>query len=350
MTIVNILIALLVLNIMVVIHEFGHYITGRLLKFTIKEFAVGFGPRLFGWERKGIKYSFRLLPLGGYCAFLGEDDGGASEDPGAMNNRPWYYRLIVLVSGAGFNIVSAILAGVLFFSIVGSPVISLTSVSAGTPAAQAQLQAGDQITGINGRHINQYNELATQLFLAGEGGKITLQVQREGKPVEVATTLAKLTDEKGESYVGLGIKLESKAEKVGFFRAIGMSFQSAGYMAADIVVVLGQLLTGKMGLSSLSGPISTIGVMSDAVGQSASFGFMSLLLTLLNLFILLSMNLAVFNLLPIPALDGARMVFTLIEGIRKKPINRELEAKIHAGGFMVLIGFVIVLEISKLFI
>lgn len=363
MNIIGIVVALLVLNLIVIVHETGHFIIGRLLHFDILEYAIGMGPKLFGWRRKGIDYSIRLFPIGGYCKFAGEDgedntqtksakqenitvvETSMQNRPGVFFNRPWYQRLAVLFAGAGFNLVAALLASVLLCSLVGVQAIYITGVEPAAPAAIRQIQKGDRIIGVNGREVTLFSQVQTARLLSSPGESYTLEMQRGN---ERYTVHGQYMNINGQAMFGIGVDA-SRLDKTGFFTSVKNAVYGTGYLTADIFTVLGRLLTGKMSLSTLMGPVSTVGVMSGAVQEGAAAGAFGLLVTLLSLFSLISINLAVFNLLPIPALDGSRMIFVLLEGIRKKPINRNVEGAIHQIGFMALIALVVILEISHLF-
>ncbi len=422
------LIALLILALLIVVHEFGHYLIGRILGFRVLEFAVGFGPKLIKWERKGIKYSIRAIPLGGFCSFAGEDEDN-KDDPRAMNNMPWYKRLAVLFSGAGFNILFAIIIGFVLFWTSGYSNAVINSVEAGTPIAATQAAAGDMIVAVNGQKVTTSGSLADMLdAAANDNDEVTLTLQRDGKQFDVNTAFYLdyqydsqiqyeiLTDgtvriysigekshfagkdiAKGDVVIaangekidnpnklsnvisktrdgeltltllrnGKEFDVSGKLNKQPFKRVgITLSYQSTAMpageafvtsigegvkMSGDILTFMGDLVTGKADISMVTGPVTTIGTMGSIVSQSAAGGIGALMTMVLNLIWAISLNLAIFNLLPIPALDGARMVFVIIEAIRKKPINRELEAKIHGVGFMVLILLVVVLEFSKIF-
>ena len=328
MSFLYILIAILILGVLIIVHELGHYTVGKLLKFRITEFGIGFGPKLFSWGKKETKYSIRALPLGGFVAFAGEDED-APDDPRAMNNMPWYKRLLVLFAGAGFNIIFALLTCFIVICMMGkqlpAPVIS--SVAEDAPVQQQALQRGDIVTAVDGVDVGSYNEFKAQLdkHVAAEQTSVTLTVSRDGQSVQVPAVLYESTDEAGKE-----------------------TFSTSWELTKEMFRFLGRLFTGNASIQDVSGPISTIGIMSDQISIGVdSAGAQGAFLMILQLCWIIGMNLAIFNLLPITALDGGRMVFVIIEAIRRKPINRELEAKIHAIGFMLLIGLVIVLEIAR---
>ena len=351
MSFLYILIAILILGVLIIVHELGHYTVGKLLKFRITEFGIGFGPKLFSWGKKETKYSIRALPLGGFVAFAGEDED-APDDPRAMNNMPWYKRLLVLFAGAGFNIIFALLTCFIVICMMGkqlpAPVIS--SVAEDAPVQQQALQRGDIVTAVDGVDVGSYNEFKAQLdkHVAAEQTSVTLTVSRDGQSVQVPAVLYESTDEAGNKVFKLGVTITYNTVPIPVGEAAKETFSTSWELTKEMFRFLGRLFTGNASIQDVSGPISTIGIMSDQISIGVdSAGAQGAFLMILQLCWIIGMNLAIFNLLPIPALDGCRMVFVIIEAIRRKPINRELEAKIHAIGFMLLIGLVIVLEIAR---
>ncbi len=342
-----ILLALLILMVMIVIHELGHYTAGKLFKFKINEFSIGFGKALYKKTKKdGEVFAIRMIPLGGYCAFEGEDEDGVS-DPGAFNNQAWWKRLIVLFSGAFFNFLSAILMCVVLLCVVGQGYSKIESVQG---EIGSQLQVGDVVTHVNGQKCSfisgDFNYLTSGIN--DDTTVVTLTVERvvneKTEKIEIPVrkylkTTEKDKDGKDVTVYKFGVTTSYKNYGFGksLLRAVPLTFQ----FAWECLVIIGNLFIGK-GLKNLGGPITTIGSIATASSQS--------LLNLVVLCPLIAVNLAVFNWLPIPALDGARMVFVLIEAIRKKPVNRELEGKIHAFGLMALFGLVIVVDILQLFV
>lgn len=351
MSFLYILIAILILGVLIIVHELGHYTVGKLLKFRITEFGIGFGPKLFSWGKKETKYSIRALPLGGFVAFAGEDED-SPDDPRAMNNMPWYKRLLVLFAGAGFNIIFALLTCFIVICMMGkqlpAPVIS--SVAEDAPVQQQALQRGDIVTAVDGVDVGSYNEFKAQLdkHVAAEQTSVTLTVSRDGQSVQVPAVLYESTDEAGNKVFKLGVTITYNTVPIPVGEAAKETFSTSWELTKEMFRFLGRLFTGNASIQDVSGPISTIGIMSDQISIGVdSAGAQGAFLMILQLCWIIGMNLAIFNLLPIPALDGGRMVFVIIEAIRRKPINRELEAKIHAIGFMLLIGLVIVLEIAR---
>ena len=356
-----ILVAILALLLMVMIHEFGHYIAGKVLGFKINEFSVGFGPKIFQKKKKnGEVFSLRTIPLGGYCAFDGEDE--KSNSPTAFNNQKAWKRLIVLFSGALFNFLSAIIFSYILLVSCGYEDVQVKSMSNTSFQYQVanHLEVGDRIYGINGTEFDfvddEYfnsllgNYVRTSLDFeedtwTSEGvnySTIPLNVERNGKKMVVDGVLQKqvVNGEDVWSFVSSGTKdFEFKTYRHGFGEAVGESFTFSFRWAHKILIILGDLFTGQLSITSLGWQVTTIKVMAETTQQSYSY--------LLVLLPVIAVNLAVFNLLPIPSLDGARMVFVFIEMIRRKPINRDIEANIHGFGLLILLGFVVVVDILQ---
>ncbi len=348
-----ILLAIAILLFMVMIHEFGHYISAKILKFKVNEFSIGFGKAIFQKTRKnGEIFSVRLVPLGGYCAFEGEDEDSPSPDA-FTNQKPWK-RLIVLFSGAFMNYLFAqFLIIVVFFS-AGINFLSIYEGSEEQPGilppapgtVANPIQAGDVLISVDGHYL-YLNNLAERTEKYKKGDEVNFEIYRPstGEFLDLVLTKGDYigTDEEGNPYIytGFGFVQSSTAVRLPFGRTLGICFTYAFDMATFILNILWQLITFQTSILNLGGPITTIGVTAEV----ASTGFWNLM----NLTSMIGLNLAVFNLLPFPALDGARMVFTTIEWIRGKPINRKVEGYIHAGGLVFLFGLVIILDLIKIF-
>lgn len=353
-----VLLAILVLLVMITVHEFGHYITGKIFGFGIEEFAIGFGPKIYSKKKKnGEIFSIRILPLGGFCAFSGED--AESQEENAFNNKKPWQRIIVLVSGALMNYLLAILLIIIMFSAFGQTTL-MTGKTNGKGTANYCFNDKDVILEVDGKTIYMLTDLMTATENKKAGDEVRASVYRDGevrqitvklladtnyKSVEDISTLYDAigvyyeTDEKGEM---INVGMYSTSVRLGLFKTIGRSFEYSFKIAGTIFMVLGQLLTGSLGLKSVGGTITTVSVTAKAI-QMGGIRY------LLNIASFIGVNLAVFNLLPIPALDGSRAVFTLIEWIRKKPINRRVEGLIHTVGFVLILLFAIIVDLGQCF-
>lgn len=327
-----IFIAILVLMLMITIHEFGHYTAGKILKFKINEFSIGFGKALFSKTKKnGEVFSIRLIPLGGYCAFEGEDTNNENND--SFNAQAPWKRLIVLFCGAFFNFLSAIIFSVILLSVLGNGQVMVNTIE-GINNSIERLQVGDIITHANGEKLSFFNGGVSGILTDVKIGEdITLTIIRDGKEKEIIVQKYAVMEDGSE--VGK-IGFTQSYVRLSFGKSLLQSVPFTFEMTWEYLKIFGQFIIGQYGISELGGPITTIGQIAD-VGAAN-------MLNLLLLIPLIAVNLAVFNLLPIPALDGAKMVFVLIEWIRKKPINRDIENKIHTIGLIVLFGFVILVD------
>lgn len=353
-----VLIAVLVLLAMITVHEFGHFIAGKIFGFGIEEFSIGFGPKLFSKKKKnGEVFSVRLLPIGGFCAFRGEDKD--DEDPAAFNNKKPWQRIIVLVSGALMNYVLALLLIILMFGVYGQSAL-MTGKLSGEGEAGYTFYERDVILTANGKNAYMLTDLMNAVNGKKQGEEVPFTVYRDGvkkditvkmicdadfKSVEDVTTLYKSlgiyyeTDEKGGLING---GMYSTSVRLGFFATIGRSFDYSFKIAGTVFMVIGELLTGALGIKSLGGTITTVAVAADAI-KAGGFKY------LLNVASFIGVNLAVFNLLPIPALDGSRAVFTAVEWVRGKPLNRRVEGIIHTVGFVLILLFAIIVDLQRCF-
>lgn len=353
MIVLYVLLAVLILMIMITIHETGHYLAGKILKFNIEEFSIGMGPKIFSKTLKsGEIFSIRWIPLGGYCAFKGEDEDGKEEDGSFNTFAPWK-RLIVLFCGAFFNFVSGIIFTLILLVSVGSGIAKVNDIVA-TNGNELVLQKNDIILEVDGVAPTFLNGGITGLMADKDvDEEIILTIKRNGEIQDVTVKKYQkyktdkdgniLKDDKDQPIVeSKVIGITSEYVKLDFGEALLKCVPYTCNMAWECLKILGQLVTGKLGLESVGGPITTV----QTIATATQTNFKNLIL----LFPLLAVNLAVFNLLPIPALDGARMVFVLIEWIFRKPVPRDIEAKIHSVGLMVLFAFVIVVDILQLFV
>jgi len=391
----GVLLAVLILLVMVTVHEFGHYVAGKILHFKINEFSVGFGPAIFKKRSKktGELFALRVVPLGGYCAFDGEDEmdepqkelsseeepflemeGEKTQEDGGMDElnaekaeehpekypepqgerfndqAPWK-RIIVLIAGATMNYLLALLLIVCMFAFLGRPVYKVAEKMEpeGEQVVQDadELQIGDVIMKIEGKNVYMISDYMDILDGREQGDNVSVTVLRGEEIKEVSMILKANADIQNLSdthtlLTSMGINsMYAVTEKEGFFQTIGHSFAYSVKIGGTVLRSLGELLTGKLGIDAMGGPITTIKVTSEA----ASSGWMSFL----NIAAFIGVNLAVFNLLPIPALDGCKVIFCLIEWIRKKPVNRKVETIIHFVGIIFLFGFAILVDLLQLF-
>ncbi len=393
-TIGSVALAILILLVMITIHEFGHYLAGKIFGFRINEFSIGFGPALFKHTSKktGELFAVRLVPLGGYCAFAGEDGleeeekipegkdaepaseassdkapessepSGSSEPPkddrsGYFTNRPCWQRIIVLIAGAAMNYLLALVLIMIGMFAYGQRVVEVRGVAGTENELEAlhSFHTGDLLLRADGKAITMSGDVPLLLNGKKAGEEVIFLVAEEGKtPVERSVILREDVNVKSSSdtsvwrALGVGIEERDGAKyymlgdgnyRLGFFETLGGSFVYSFKIAGSIFRVLGELLTGKLGLSAVGGPVTTITMTSQIVSQGFRY--------FLEIAGYIGVNLAVFNLLPIPALDGSKVIFTAIEWVRGKPISRKVEAIIHAVGFVLLLGFAVLVDILQ---
>lgn len=359
----SVALAILILLAMITVHEFGHYIAGKILKFKINEFAIGFGPKLFKRKSKktGELFSVRLLPLGGFCAFEGEDGVNGEESANAFTKKAPWKRIIVLVAGPLMNYLLALLLIIVSMFAFGQPVYKVGSVAQVEPPEQAiyeeySLEEGDLLLKVNGKRIYLITDMMSALKDKVTGDKISVTVSRGGEErVQEVILRADCNFESSEEVskvwhaLGLGTVVKddgvkywdvsAESYRFGFFETLGNSFVYSFKIAGTIFKVLGELLTGHIGLSSMGGPVTTIKLTSQLAVQSAQSFF--------EIAAYIGVNLAVFNLLPIPALDGSKVIFCLIEWIFRKPVPRKIEAVIHSVGFVLILAFAVIVDILQ---
>ena len=340
---------ILILGAIILVHEFGHFIFSKLFKVYVYEFSLGMGPKILHYKKKGgeTEYCIRLIPIGGFVSLAGEDadDNSKIADDRKLYNKPVWQRFIIMVAGATFNFIFAFVLLFIMALIYGGasmkPVIA--NVSEEYPAYTAGVEVGDTVVSINGEKTSSWSEV--QLYISmGKGEEMEFVLKNsEGEKRTVIITPEEVTDEEGNiSYViGIGI---DKTKKTGFVNAIKYGVETTGYLFRLMFITLEQLFTGGVGVGDLSGPVGIYTVVSD----QAKEGFESLM----YLTAYLSVNVGVINLLPFPAFDGGRVLFLIIEKIRKKPVNAKTEAIVNTIGFCLLMLLMIVVtvgDIIKLF-
>ena len=383
----SIALAIGILLAMVTVHEFGHYIVGKLLNFKITEFSVGFGPAILKKRSKksGELFALRVVPLGGYCAFDGEDEYEETDqaeekneqeeqneqkeqkeqdeypEPKGerFNDQPPWKRILVLIAGATMNYFLALLLLVIMFAGIGRPVYSVVvekpEQSTATVAVQTErtnvsdgLQTGDVILKLNGKNVYLITDYLDAISGEKAGAEIPVLVSSGGELITRTLVLAVDANFANMSDTQTLLKamniygLFTVTEQQGFFPSIGHSIVYSFKIGGTVLRSLGELITGKLGISAMGGPVTTISITA----QAATSGLMSFL----NIAAFIGVNLAVFNLLPVPALDGCKVIFCLIEWIRKKPVNRKIETIINLVGIIFLFGFAILVDLLQLFI
>ena len=336
------LLAILVFGILIFIHELGHFVAARLSKVTIHEFAIGMGPTLFSWKSKkyDTKYAIRLFPIGGFVSMAGED--GESDDENAFNKKPFWNRFIILLSGPAMNI---ILGFILTFAMLFSLVITTrTPERLGLLAStvvdrfyedavsnsEGGLMSGDKILKVGNVRVHTGTELSYEIMHQGYKS-VDLTVERNGQKITLENVSFGTATESGVEFGVIDFIPYGDYATVG--NLIKHTFFSSCSMIKMVWDSIIDLITGRFGVEALSGPVG----MTEQIGESAKAGSTNFL----YLIALITINLGVMNLLPIPALDGGRLLFLTIEGITRKKINPNVESYIHFVGIILLFGLMI---------
>ena len=341
----GIILAILVFGIIVFIHELGHFLLAKANKIRVDEFSVGMGPRLFSFVKGETRYSLKLLPLGGSC-MMGEDDVDDMSE-GSFNSKSVWARMSVVVAGAVFNFMLALIFSMIVIGYTGydEPVIS--DVVEGFPAQEAGLTEGDRIVKMNNKKINIWREI-TYYNMFHPGETIELVYERDGEKHEVVITPKK--DEDGNYLIG--ITSPAQYQKANLLTAVQYGVYEVKFWICTTLESLKMLVTGDVGVDQLSGPVGIVNVVDETYQQSKSYGVMVVIMQMLNIGILLSANLGVMNLLPLPALDGGRLVFMIVEAIRGKRVPPEKEGWVHGIGMILLLAlmaFVMFNDVKRLF-
>ena len=428
----NIIVAILLLGFIIIIHELGHFLLAKKNGITVTEFSVGMGPRIASFVKNGTRYSLKLLPFGGSCMMLGEDD--TVDDEGAFHKKSVWARFSVIFAGAFFNFVLAFVLAIIVTGSIGVDYPDLEGTIAGSPAESAGLVSGDRIIKINGKRIHfsreidlyfmfhpmtekeleityqragkegtdtvrlspekkidyrlgiQYDgtgaseiqlidqnyPLAEQGVVAGDvitsvngtaigsgnelseyfdknpltNQPVTLTILHEGVSREISVTPKQVV------YYDLGLDINYRSTKVSPLETIKNSFYELKFYVNYAIDSIGYLVTGKASVKEISGPVGIVNMVGDIVDEASDQGIKAVLLSLAGFCILISTNLGVMNLLPLPALDGGRLVFLLIEAVRGKPIPKEKEALVHFVGMallMILMVFVLFNDVRNIF-
>ncbi len=337
--VLQILYTVLVLGILILVHEFGHFIVAKKSGIRVLEFALGMGPAIFKRKGKETLFTVRILPIGGYCKMEGEDD--ESEDPSAFCNKPVWKRILVVAAGAIMNLLIALV--ITFFLVLSESKLPSVTVAEFYDTAVSDeygLEVGDKIIKIDGKAVNIYTDISGAFSRTYGKESVDITVLRDGEKVfldDVQFPLIQISEDMSsivpDFYVMAETKTVGSVLRHTFFRTV--SYVTMMYES------LFDMITGRVSLKYVSGPIGT----SQVIAEAAASGFASLA----SLMALISINLCVINLLPLPALDGGRLVFLVIEAIRKKPVNRDAEAIIHFVGLILLLILMVVIAFKDIF-
>ncbi|WP_367271601.1 RIP metalloprotease RseP [uncultured Eubacterium sp.] len=340
--IIKYIIAILLFSAIILFHELGHFLLAKANGIRVNEFSLGLGPTIVGFTKGETKYSIKLLPFGGACMMEGEDS--QSDDDRSFQKKSVWARISVVAAGPVFNFIMAFVLAVIILGNIGISTPVVAQVEDGYGAQAAGLQAGDEILKMNHKHIHFFKEISMYtLFHAGETVEVTYERNGERNTVEVQPTY----DEEQGRY-RYGIYGSGEYTKVGPLKTLQYSAYEVKYWIQYTVGSLKMLLTRQVSVNDLSGPVGIVKTIGDTYDMSRSDGAFYVWMNLLNLALLLSANLGVMNLLPIPALDGGRLVFLVIEAIRGKRVSEDKEGMVHFIGLLCLFGLMILIMFNDI--
>ena len=377
----SIVLAMLALSFLIFFHELGHFLAAKFFHVGVNEFSIGMGPRLLSVLYKNTRYSLKLLPLGGSCAMLGEDAAGSGDflapkqeentenvydfdgvvyseeelKTKSFEGKPAWQRFIICIAGVFNNFLLGFLIALFLTVNLGVQVPIISSSNVATPAMESGLQEGDQIHFVKignakGRIVHTYSELAMYLELHKEevvGGEVSLTVLRNWEKLNFQFPAYK---DPSTGLYRMGISLSSERLKLkNPLKIIEYSFYELAFNARVVIDSLALISKGKVSRQEVMGPVGTVAVIGESVSSSSQYGFFVMLLVLLNLSMMLSVNLAVMNLLPIPALDGGRLLFILLEMLARRRLNPKWEERINTAGMVFLLALMVLIVGNDVF-
>lgn len=349
-TITTVILFIIIFGIVVISHEFGHFLLGKKNGIRVVEFAIGMGPNLFSFQRGETKYSLKLLPIGGACMFDGEDgvaaEQGDTDEHSFLAASVWA-RIATIFAGPFFNFLTAFIFSLILVAFNGSDRPVIQQIMEGSAAQDAGVMAGDEILMINHERIRVYREVDLISALS-RGEAITMRIKR-GDEVRDVTLTPRYDEEDGRYYIGLigrGEYIECNPAQV-----FAYSVYEIRYWVKTTYKSLLMLVQGRVSKEEVSGPIGIAQMVGDNYEVAKTYGVSTVVFTMMNIIILLSVNLGILNLLPVPALDGGRLVFLFLEVLRGKPVPPEKEGMVHFAGLvvlMVLMVFIMYNDVMKL--
>ncbi len=337
--VLQILYTVLILSVLIFVHELGHFIAAKACGVRVTEFALGMGPAILKRQGKETLYALRLFPIGGYCAMTGEDEEIA-DDPKAMRNKPVWMRMIIIVAGSAMNMLLGLILVAIIVSFSNIPSTTVAQFDENATSIHCGLQVDDKIIAVNGERISDYTAMSTALSRCYNEDTVSLTVLRNGQEVilQNVTFPTEEVDE-GLSYPMVDFLVYRAKKTPGV--VIKQIFLQTGAYVTSIVNSLADMISGRVSLKYVSGPVG----ISSVISQAASYGILSLL----SVAALISVNLGVMNMLPIPALDGGRFLCLLIEAVIRRPIPPKVEGIIHAVGLVLLLGIMVLVAFKDIF-
>lgn len=364
--------AMIALGVLIMIHEFGHFMAARAMGVRVNEFAIGMGPKLFSKRKGETLYTIRALPIGGFCAMEGEDEGAPTpaavggsvgreverDENRSFARKPVWRRLIIVMAGALMNLLLGYVLLLCYYGFLQEPydesgtvlfsTTTIAQLAEDTPAYQSGLRAGDTILSVNGRRVFMDSDLMMEMQNDADG-VLQMTVRRRISGVDTKMSLdavrftLKTDEETGQQYLSYDFAI------LGRVRTFGNTFVQAGKEELSVATIIWRSLVdivrGRYGLNDLSGPIGTVDIIADAVEDAHTLiGWQNLVMLL----VIITVNLGIFNLLPLPALDGGRLAFLAWEGITRKPVPPKYESIVHFVGLVLLLLLMLVVTYSDI--
>lgn len=340
-----IIIGVLLFELIILSHEFGHFICAKKSGVLVHEFALGMGPKIWGFKKGETQYSLRLFPIGGYCKMEGEDE--ESDNPRSFGNAKVWQRMIIVAAGAVMNVLLGLV--LMCILVVQEPYYASTTIESfheNSRSATQGLQVGDTIVSLDGYKINTSRDFSYSLGTMKTYSP-NIKVERNGEIVDLGNvTFDTTTDSSGRTYIALDFYVEPIERN--FISVISQTFKQTYSVVRMIWSSLIGLITGQFTMNDVSGPIGAASAITEATSMGLKTSFADGLNNLLFMLMVISVNLGIFNMLPVPALDGGRFFFLLIEAIRRKPIPAKYEGFVHSIGFIILILFMILVSLKDI--
>lgn len=355
--VVTIIVFVLVFGVVVIAHELGHFLLAKSNGIRVLQFSIGMGPDIIKFTKNGTKYVLKLLPIGGACMFDGEDgiytkdtDGEktvSGKPEGSFNDANVWARIATVFAGPFFNIILAFLLSLIVVGFSGEVIPTINSLTEGYPAMEVGLEEGDIITKMDGERIYLQREV-TFVSAFSRGEPIEIEYKRDGEKYTTVLT-PKFSEQDNRYYIGFTIGETIKCKGLDLIK---YSVYEVRYWLKTTIKSLLMLVQGKLSANDLSGPVGIAVTIDETLEVAKPYGVPTVVLTMINFAVLLSVNLGVMNLLPLPALDGGRLLFLFIEVVRGKPVSPDKEGLVHFVGFvalMILMVFVLYNDIARIF-
>ena len=345
---VYILAAILVFGVLIAVHELGHFMAAKACGVRVNEFAIGMGPALWKKQKGETQYSLRLFPVGGFCAMEGEEED--SDDPTALNNQGFWAKLLIFAAGAAMNFIAGLLIILVLYADAQAFYVPVVAGFAdGCPLESADgLQEGDRLLRIDGEKVYVYSDISLLMGL-NKTGAFDLQIERNGEVItlrDFTMERREYTDQNGKAYTGYGLYFGAEEATLG--RKLSYSWNNAMDFARLVRLSLQMLVTGQAGVKDLSGPVGIVSTMTQVGEQAATTR--AAVENIAYLAALIAVNLAVMNLLPLPALDGGKIFFLVINAVSMQLFKKQIPAKyenyIHFAGLILLLALMAVITFS----